>query len=346
MLYRTLGNSDIKVSVIGLGTMTWGKQNDEKDAWEQMDVALDRGVNFFDTAEIYPVPPEEATSGDTERFIGTWLKNRGQRDKVVLAGKVCGRSSGLKWIRGGPRLEPSQIEAALNASLKRLGTDYIDLYQLHWPERQTNFFGALGYTHVEEDEPVAIEEQLHALDRLVKSGKVRHVGLSNETPWGVCAFLDHAKERSLPRVRSIQNPYSLLNRIFEIGLAEVAIRENCGLLAYSPLGFGVLSGKYLGNKKPKGARLTVFADQFPRYLQPIAQKATEKYVTLARENGLSPAQMALAFVNSRRFVTSNIIGATNIAQLTENIDSIDCRLSDALCAEIDKIHKEIPNPAP
>lgn len=345
MLYRSLGNTDINVSAIALGTMTWGKQNDEAEAHQQLDYALDHGVNFFDTAEIYPVPPEEATYGDTERFIGSWLKGKA-RDKIILATKVCGKSSGLKWIRGGPRLNDQQITQAVDASLKRLGTDYIDLYQLHWPERQTNFFGALGYSHIEDDDAITIEAQLKSLETLIKAGKIRHIGLSNETPWGVATFLNYAKNSSLPRMMSVQNPYSLLNRTFEVGLAEMAIREQCGLLAYSPLGFGVLSGKYLKGAKPKGARLTLFADKFPRYLQPSSAQATERYATIARDHDMDPAQMALAWVNSRRFVTATIIGATTMDQLKDNIASIDCSLPKELIEKIDAVHQDIPSPAP
>lgn len=346
MEYRRLGCSDIEVSLICLGSMTWGKQNTETEAHAQLDAALDAGVNFIDTAEMYPVPPEAETYTLTEQYIGRWLQQRGRRDDVILATKVAGPADWLPWVRGGKnRLDRPNIEAALEASLRRLQTDYVDLYQLHWPDRQTNFFGQLGYTPGDDSNAVAIEQTLRVLADLVASGKVRQIGLSNETPWGAMKFLQLAEQLGLPRVVSIQNPYSLLNRSYEIGLAEISHREECGLLAYSPMAFGVLSGKYLGGAQPADARLTLF-ERFNRYSNPRAEQATADYVALAREYGLDPAQMALAYVNSRPFVTSTIIGATSLAQLHSNIDSAKLPLEPSLLEGIEAIHRDNPNPAP
>ncbi|TGG95721.1 NADP(H)-dependent aldo-keto reductase [Natronospirillum operosum] len=345
MEYRTLGNTDIRVSKICLGTMTWGEQNTEAEAHQQLDYALDRGVNFIDAAEMYPVPPRAETQGATERYLGSWLHRRGQRDKVVLATKVTGRSDNFPYLRDGPRLNATQLQQALDDSLRRLQTDYVDLYQIHWPERKTNFFGQLGYQHQTDEDAIEIEETLMALDQLVRSGKVRHIGLSNETPWGVHEYLRLSEAGQGQRIVSIQNPYNLLNRTFEVGLAEMAMREQVGLLAYSPLAFGVLSGKYLGGRKPDGARLTLF-DRFSRYTSEVAENASRQYVDLARQHGLDPAQMALAFVNDQPFVTTNIIGATSVEQLQDNIGSADLRLSDEVRAEIERIHLSQPNPCP
>ncbi|WP_346839023.1 NADP(H)-dependent aldo-keto reductase [Microbulbifer sp. SAOS-129_SWC] len=347
MEYRQLGTTDLKVSLICLGTMTWGEQNTEADAFAQLDYALEQGVNFIDCAEMYPVPPRPETQGRTEEYVGNWLAARGTRDRVVLATKVTGRgeaNSGVGHIRGGPRLDRAQILQACDDSLQRLRTDHIDLYQVHWPERQANFFGRLGYQHGDDD-GIAIAETLDALSELVKAGKVRHIGLSNETPWGMHRYLRLAAHGNRPRIASIQNPYNLLNRTFEVGGAEMAIREHCGLLAYSPLAFGVLSGKYLGGNKPAGARLTLF-ERFQRYTGERAAQATEAYVALAREFGLDPAQMALAFINRQPFVTANIIGATTMAQLRSNIASADIELSDDQLAAIESVHAANPNPAP
>ncbi|MGD2074574.1 MAG: NADP(H)-dependent aldo-keto reductase [Gammaproteobacteria bacterium] len=347
MQYRKLGNTDIEVSVIGLGTMTWGEQNSHSEAFEQMDYALSRGVNFFDTAELYSIPPRRATYGRTEEIIGDWLARRGARQQVVLASKIAG--PGEDWLphirQGRTRFDSSNIEAALNAGLKRLQTDYIDLYQLHWPERRTNYFGQLGFEPEDAEDFTPFAETLEALDRQVRAGKIRHVGLSNETPWGVMRFLQVARELDLPRVVSVQNPYSLLNRSYEIGLAEISWRERCGLLAYSPLGFGVLSGKYLEGARPPGARLSLFPD-YTRYSSSAAETATAQYVALAREHRLDPAQMALAFVNSRPFLTSTIVGATRMDQLRSNIDSIEVTLSQAVLDGIEAIHTQHPNPSP
>ena len=346
MEYRKLGNTDIDVSIICLGTMTWGEQNNKKEAFSQMDCALDYGVNFFDTAELYSVPPRKETWGSTEKIIGDWLEERGCREKIILATKVTGRS-GMKWFRNKEtRLNKEQINLAVDGSLKRLKTDYIDLYQLHWPDRKSNFFGQLSYKHQNDDDFVEIEEQLGVLSELVESGKVRYIGLSNETPWGLMKFLSIAERLDFPRVVSIQNPYSLLNRSYEVGLAEISIREKCGLLAYSPLAFGMLTGKYDNGSKPDGARLTLFGDMFTRYTKPKGLKYSEKFNDLAKRFNISPTQMALAFVNSRDFLTSNIIGATNLQQLKENIESYKVKLSEDILDEIEKISEENPFPCP
>lgn len=348
MEYRTLGRTGIQVSVIGLGTMTFGEQNTEADGHAQIDYALDHGVNLIDTAEMYAVPPRAETYGSTERIIGTWLKKTGKRDKVVLCSKVAGpgRALGVDYVRGGNnKLDRANILAAVDSSLQRLQTDYIDVYQLHWPDRSTNFFGQAGYRHTEDEATVPIEETLDVLTELVRAGKIRHVGLSNETPWGLHSYLDLAERRGLARVVSIQNPYSLLNRTFEIGLAEMAIRESAGLLAYSPLGFGVLSGKFLNGARPPESRVVRWA-RFARYNGDIAEKATAAYVDIARQHGLDPAQMALAFVNRQRFLTSNLIGATTMAQLKSNIESIKIQLSDDVMQAIDAVHRTQPNPCP
>ena len=343
---RPLGKTGIDVTSICLGTMTWGEQNTEAEAHEQLSYACDeRGINFIDTAELYPVPPKADTQGRTEQYIGSWLNQRGRRDDLVIATKACGPGEWVNYFRGGPRHTKDHLEAAIDASLTRLQTDSVDLYQLHWPDRPTNFFGRLGYTHVDGADETPIDEILTALESLVVSGKIRAIGLSNETPWGVMTFLEIARREGLPVVASIQNPYSLLNRTFEIGLSEIAHRESVGLLAYSPLAFGVLSGKYLGGKRPEGARLTLF-DRFSRYSNPEAIRATEAYAALAAEHGLSLTAMALAYVTSRPFVTSNIIGATSMAQLKENIDTHDLKLSDAVLDGIEAIHVSQPNPSP
>jgi aryl-alcohol dehydrogenase-like predicted oxidoreductase len=347
MQYRKLGRTDIDVSTICLGTMTYGEQNSEKEAHGQLDYAIDQGVNFIDTAELYAIPPRAETYGKTEEIIGSWLSKRGKRDDVVLASKVCGR--GGEWIGhirdGQTRLDRHNIIKAIDGSLKRLNTDYLDLYQLHWPDRNTNYFGRLGYSHDPDDRPTPIIETLQLLNDLVQEGKVRHIGLSNETPWGLSRFLQLAEWMEMPRVVSIQNPYSLLNRSFEVGLAEIAIREDAGLLAYSPMGFGTLSGKYLDGGLPDGTRLQRWPS-YDRYNNPQALSATAAYVKLAKNHGLDPAQMALAYVNTRPFLTSTIIGATNMTQLKANIDSIDLQLSEEVLLEIEAIHTRQPNPAP
>ncbi len=346
MNYTTLPHTDIKVSKICLGTMTWGKQNTEAEGHQQMDYALNRGINFFDTAELYPIPAHPDRYALTEKIIGTWFAKTGNRDKVVLASKIAGKAAFTKFIRTTGFKKESLIEA-VNGSLERLQTDYIDLYQLHWPERSTNYFGQRGYKHDLSDFwQDNIHQVLETLRDLIREGKIRHVGLSNETPWGTMRFLEESKVHdSLPRMITIQNPYSLLNRTFEVGLSEISIREKIGLLAYSPLGFGVLSGKYLDGKKPENARITLFP-AYGRYSSEQAVKATQKYFDLAEQHGLSLAQMALAFVTSRPFLTSNIIGATSMEQLQENIDSADLTLSEEVLQGIEAIHQEIPDPAP
>jgi aryl-alcohol dehydrogenase-like predicted oxidoreductase len=346
MRYQQLGRTDLAVSLLCLGTMTFGEQNTESQAHEQLDCALDAGINFIDTAEMYPVPPRGETQGLTETYVGNWLKRRGNRDQVVLATKVSARADWIIHIRAGKqRLDRPNIEQALNESLQRLQTDYVDLYQIHWPDRNTNFFGKLGYEYGDDGDAVPIDETLGVLADLVKAGKIRYVGVSNETPWGVMAYLRAAERLDLPRIVSIQNPYSLLNRTFEVGLAEIAHREDVGLLAYSPLGFGMLSGKYLDGARPEGARLTLF-ERFDRYSNPQAEAATRAYVDLALRHGLDPAQMALAYVNSRPFLTANVIGATTLEQLQSNLASTDLELPGEVLEGIEAIHKSQPNPSP
>lgn len=324
--------------------MTFGEQNTEAEAHDQLDCALSHGVNFIDTAEMYPVPCRGETQGRTEQYIGTWLKKSGRRNDVILASKVAGPGM-MPYLRDGPQLTPDHIEAALEASLKRLQTDCIDLYQVHWPARNTNFFGKLGYESDPGESATPIEETYACLAKAVEQGKVRYVGVSNETPWGVMQYQSLARTHGWPGVVSVQNPYSLLNRTYEIGLAEISHRENVGLLAYSPLGFGVLSGKYLDGKAPADARLSRYT-YFDRYTGDVAVEATRAYVELARKNGHAPAQMALAFVNSQPFVASNIIGATSLQQLEEDIGSIDLALSKEVMEEIERLHGHWPNPCP
>ncbi|ALG67436.1 NADP(H)-dependent aldo-keto reductase [Beggiatoa leptomitoformis] len=345
MKYNALGYTDIQVSRLCLGTMTWGEQNTEEEAHEQLDYALAQGINFIDTAELYPVPPRAETQGLTETYLGTWLHKRQNRDKVILATKIAGPGDWVQYIRQGPRLTRTHINQAVEDSLKRLQTDYIDLYQVHWPDRNTNFFGKLGYTHQENEQYTAIEETLSALAGLVQAGKIRYIGISNETPWGVMTYLRLAEQQGYPRLVSIQNPYNLLNRSFEVGLAEIAHREQVGLLAYSPMAFGMLSGKYLNNAHPIGARVTLF-ERFSRYKNDNGVKATQAYVQLAKKFDIDPAQMALAYVNSRPFLTATLIGATSLEQLRSNIQSIDLMLSAEVLEGIETIHKEHPNPCP
>jgi aryl-alcohol dehydrogenase-like predicted oxidoreductase len=350
MDYRKLGGTDLDVSLIGLGTMTWGEQNTEAQAHEQIDYALAQGVTLIDAAEMYPVPPRPETQGRTEQHIGTWIHaHRGQRDKIVLATKMAGparQPHNPTHIRGkSNQFDRANLTAAVDSSLKRLQTDYVDLYQLHWPDRSTMTFGRPNYPYIDDEYTVPIEETLSVLGDLVKAGKIRHIGVSNETPWGVSQFLRASEKLGLPRVVSIQNPYSLLNRTFETGLSEFTHKEGIGLLAYSPLAFGWLSGKYEDGARPAGARITLFA-RFARYSKPQSIAATSGYVELAKRHGLSPTQFALAFVNSRPFTTSTLIGATSLAQLKENIGSVDVKLSDEILAEIDALHQAQPNPAP
>ena len=347
MKYRKLGTTDINVSVICLGTMTFGEQNTQKEGFEQMDFALDKGVNFFDTAELYAIMPRKETYGKTEEIIGNWFKERNNRDSIILASKIASKDSGLSWIReGGPKLrfDKKNMNSAIDASLKRLKTDYIDLYQLHWPERQVPKFGKLDFEYDPSDDWTAVEEVLDNLNNLIKEGKIRFAGLSNETPWGVMKFLEISSNKKLPRVMSIQNVYSLVNRVFDIANSEVSIRENCGLLAYSPLAGGRLTGKYLNNQKPENSRYTLWPSRFSRHHTTRGEIAIEKYVNLANKYEIAPATFANAFVNDRPFVTSNIIGATSMKQLKENIDSIDITLSNEILEEIENIHLSDPNP--
>lgn len=347
MEYRNLGRTDLKVSLICLGSMNWGSNNTEAEGHRQMDYALDRGVNFIDTAEMYAVPPSAEHYGNSERVIGTWLKARGRRDRVVIATKVAGPDERLDFIRDGkPRLNRRHMEQALDDSLKRLQTDYVDLYQLHWPDRDTNTFGQLGYRHPEADDSVPIEETLQVLGDMVQSGKVRHVGVSNETPWGTMRFLHLAETMGLPRIVTNQNPYSLLNRSFEAGCAEIAMREQVGLFAYAPMAAGALSGKYLGGARPAGARMTTYPKN-TRYLgTPNAEPATRAYVELAREHGIDPGLMALAFVARQPFVTSSIIGASSMAQLEADMGCLEVALSDDLLKCLEDIHQRYTYPCP
>lgn len=341
MKYTTLPTTNIKVSKICLGSMTWGNQNTEAEGHEQLDYAVDQGVNFIDTAELYPVPANAETYGRTSEVIGTWLNKTRNRDKVVIASKIAGGGDYTAHIRTTGFAE--SIEEAVNGELKRLQTDYIDLFQLHWPERDTNRFGIRDYTHDSWQDN--FNEVLQALQKVVDTGKIRHVGLSNETPWGTMRYLEEHKKHNLPRMITIQNSYSLLNRTFEGGLAEVSLREDIGLLAYSPMAFGVLSGKYIKGIAADNARLKLFP-RFARYSSEQSTEAAKQYLKLAETYNMTLAQMSLAFVNQRPFVTSNIIGATNLEQLKENIDSITIELSDELLQEINTIHNSIPNPAP
>ena len=348
MKYRKLGNTDIDVSVICLGTMTFGEQNSQQEGFDQMDYAVERGVNFFDTAELYAVMPRKETYGKTEEIVGNWFHERKNRDKIILASKIASKSDGLEWIREGSKslgFDKKNMNAAIDESLKRLKTDYIDLYQLHWPERKVPKFGILDFEYDASDNDwTTVEEVLYNLDQLVKAGKIRYAGLSNETPWGVMKYLQISKEKNLPRMMSIQNVYSLVNRVFDIHNSEVSIRENCGLLAYSPLAGGRLSGKYIGGKNPPNTRFTLWANRFDRHNTMRGENAIEKYVNLANKYGIAPSTFANAFVNDRPFVTSNIIGATTMEQLKENIDSIDVTLSNDILKEIEDIHLYDPNP--
>lgn len=342
MKYRKLANTNLDVSVICLGTMTYGEQNTESEAHEQLDYSIANGINLIDTAEMYAIPPKEETQGLTEKIIGTWLAKRKDREKIYVATKVAG--PGMEYLRGGSRLDKKQIFQAVDDSLKRLQTDYIDLYQVHWPERKSNYFGRLGYEYSDEM-GVSIEETLEAMTDLVKSGRVRYIGISNETPWGTSRYLNIAKEKSMERIVTIQNPYSLLNRIYEVGLAEISQHEKVGLLAYSPLGFGQLTGKYI-NKTEKNSRLGLFGDWFTRYSNEECLRAVKEYLKIADKYNLSLTHLALAFVNTRPFVTSNIIGATTMEQLKENIDSVNIEITETMLEDINQVHSSQPNPAP
>ncbi len=342
----TLGASDLSVSRICLGTMTFGEQNTEADAHSQLDYAIERGINFIDTAEMYPVMPRAETQGRTESCIGSWLKKSGRRRDVILATKAAGPSRGIAWIRNGHSdFDAVNLRAAVDASLQRLQTDYIDLYQLHWPSRNAPIFGQIAFNPEKERSHAAIEDTLAVLGDLIKAGKIRHVGVSNETPWGVCEFIKQAEARGLPRIVSIQNAYNLVNRSFETGLDEVCFRERVSLLAYSPLAFGQLSAKYLDNPDAHG-RLTIFPPSWsPRYLRTSVAEASKRYATLARANGVTPAQLALAWCYTRWFVASTIIGATTLQQLRENIDALSIPLSGELIQSVNAIHTAITSPA-
>lgn len=350
MQYSKLGRTGLDVSRVCLGTMTWGSQNSEAEAHAQMDYALERGVNFWDTAEMYASPPTRETQGSTERYIGTWLAKSGKRDKIVLASKVAGRGAafgGLDWLRADgavPRQTKAQIDEAVAGSLKRLQTDYIDLYQLHRPDRPIRTFGGMTFKDYEQDYE-SFQAILEALDGHVKAGRIRAIGVSNEFPWGVMRFLAESEQRGLPRIASIQNAYHLANRVFEFGLAEIAMREEVGLLAYSPLGQGVLTGKYLDGALPAGTRKTLY-NRLQRYEGPGAEEAVRAYVGLARDHGLDPAQLALKFVDSRPFVTATIIGATSMEQLKTDIDAFDLTWTDELEKAVTAIHISRPNPCP
>tara|TARA_Y100000591_G_scaffold98432_1_gene83573 strand:+ start:940 stop:1977 length:1038 start_codon:yes stop_codon:yes gene_type:complete len=345
MKFKKLGTTELDVSLICLGTMTWGTQNTEKDAFEQMDYSLGEGINFFDTAELYSVPPNSDSYGKTEVIIGNWFKKRKNREKIILASKVAG--PGCNWIRGGGNnFDEKNIGEAIDGSLQRLKTDYIDLYQLHWPERSTNFFGKRDYS-VDSDEGKwnSFESVLEALQKFIKSGKIRYIGMSNETPYGLSKYIELSKNKNLPRMMSVQNPYNLVNRTYEIGMSEISIREKCGLLVYYPLATGALSGKYRNGQMPKNSRQALFKG-WERHLNPLAMKAYEEYYKLAKENNMTMAELAQAFVNTRPFVTSNIIGATTMDQLKENIDSVNIELSEEIMRKINIIHNKNPNPSP
>jgi aryl-alcohol dehydrogenase-like predicted oxidoreductase len=345
MKYTTLPNSDLKVSKICLGTMTFGQQNTEADGHAQMDYALEKGVNFFDTAEMYSVPARQETYGSTEKIIGTWFKKTGKREEIVLASKIAGPNPNFTYMREKMDFSPASIKFALDQSLTRLQTDYIDIYQLHWPERKANFFGQRSFKVQEDAWEDNIHSVLETLDGFIKEGKINHIGLSNETPWGIMRFLEESKYQNLPRIKTIQNPYSLLNRLFEVGSSEVCVRENVGLLAYSPLAFGVLSGKFLSGESHPNARITLFP-QFARYNSAQCTEATRLYQEIAHQHGLTLTELALAFVEEQAFVTSTIIGATTLEQLKENIATIDVVLSEEILKAIDEVQAIIPNPAP
>ena len=345
MNYKKLGNTDLEVSTICLGTMTWGEQNNQEEAFEQMDYALDQDVNFWDTAELYSVPPKEETYGHTEIIIGNWLKKSKKRHKIILASKVAGPMR--SYLRGGGNnygLE--KITQAINESLKRLQTDYIDLFQLHWPERNTNMFGRLGYEHKDNDDWNKFEDVLGNLNKFIDQGKIRYIGLSNETPWGVHKFLEVSKDKNLPRMMSVQNPYSLLNRTYEIGLAEISIREQIGLLAYSPLASGYLSGKYRNNQMPKDSRIERDGDFWTRYVKPNTNKAVDEYFRISEKYNLNMAQMSIKFIEIQPFVTSVIIGATTMEQLKIDIESVNVNLSSEIIKEINEVQTIYQNPCP
>ena len=346
MNYRKLGNTDLEVSTICLGTMTWGEQNSQNEAFDQMDYALHQGVNFWDTAEIYSVPPKKETYGHTETIIGNWFKKSKRRNEVILASKVAGPAR--SYVRNGENsFVGKNLREALDGSLKRMQTDYIDLYQLHWPERNVNSFGKLGYNHMEDEkEWNNFEDTLENLKKYIDEGKIRFIGISNETPWGTTKFLQVSKEKNLPRMMSIQNPYNLLNRTYEIGLAEISIRDKVGLLAYSPLASGYLSGKYRNNQLPKNSRIERDGDFWTRYDKPNTIKAVDKYFEISKKYNLNFAQMSLKFCEIQKFVTSVIIGATTMEQLKTDIESVNVKLSEEIEKEINNVQKIYPNPCP
>jgi aryl-alcohol dehydrogenase-like predicted oxidoreductase len=344
MEYKQLGSSDLKVSALALGTMTFGEQNSEADAHAQLDYAIARGINFIDTAEMYPVAPRAETVHRTESHIGSWLKHQ-QRDRLIVATKIAGPARGFNWIRGTPRINREHLTAAIDGSLQRLQTDYVDLYQIHWPDRYVPMFGATSYDVAHERDAVPIAEQLQALAELVKAGKVRHIGLSNETPWGVAEFVHCAEQLGLPKIVSVQNAYHLMNRTFESGLAEICHLGNVSLLAYSPLAFGWLSGKYITDPNAKG-RITLFPNFGQRYAKINVPAAVREYMSIAQEAGLAPATMALAFARTRWFSGSVLLGATTLEQLKEDIDSAEVTLSQDVLGKIEAVHKLYPNPAP
>ena len=346
MKFKKLGNTDLDVSLICLGTMTWGTQNTQKDAFEQMNYSVEKGINFFDTAEIYSVPPTEKSYGKTEEIIGNWFGENKNRKKIVLASKIAG--PGCSWIRGGKNcFTEKNIEKAIDGSLKRLKTDYIDLYQLHWPERSTNYFGKREYvTDEQENEWNEFELILESLEKNIKKGKIRYIGVSNETPYGLSKYLETSKNKNLPRMMSVQNPYSLLNRTYEIGLAEISVRERSGLLAYSPLAGGFLSGKYRQNKMPEKSRQKLFGDYFTRYTKTHVPEIVEKYFKISSKYNLNFAQMSLKFCEIQKFITSVIIGATTMEQLKTNVESVNVKFNTEIINEINKIHAQHSNPCP
>ena len=345
MNYKKLGNTGLDVSTICLGTMTWGEQNSQEEGFEQMDYALDQGVNFFDTAEVYSVPVKKESYGLTEKIIGNWFEKRKKRSKIILATKISG--PGNSWVRGGGnQYDRKNLNEAINNSLKRLKTDYIDLYQLHWPERKSNFFGKLGYEHKDDNEWNKFDDILTSLEEIVKSGKIRYIGLSNETSWGFSKFLEISKIKKLPRTMSVQNPYNLLNRTYEVGLAEISIREQSGLLGYSPLASGYLSGKYRNGKLPNGSRMKLFRNYFPRYKTQNTYKAVEEYYKISKDHNLNFAQMSIKFCELQTFMTSVIIGATSMEQLKTNIKSVNVTLEKEVIKEINNVHLIHSNPCP
>lgn len=349
MQLKALANTGILLPEICLGTMTFGEQNTQSDAFEQLEYALDQGLFFWDTAEMYPVPPKPETQGATETILGNWIAQRGKRDQLFIASKIAGPSQGGSHIRDGQtRFNAADIGSAIDGSLKRLQTDYIDLYQLNWPQRPTNFFGKLGYGNTEAqntDEITALEETLTALSHEIKNGRIRYIGLSNETPWGTLKFLHLAEKLGLEKFVSVQNPYNLLNRTYEIGMSEIAYHENVGLLAYSPLAFGYLTGKFRHGARPANTRISLYS-RFSRYSNPQSEWATEQYAQLAEQHDLTLTQLSLAFIKQQFFVNSTIIGATNLDQLKENIQAFEIELSTDVLEGIEAIHRQQPNPAP